>query len=56
MLIKLTTLRGSSNLMDVARRIREAGRDAIWVASDVMRTDARTDAGRPEPTKSEGKT
>jgi mannose PTS system EIIA component len=36
MLIKLTTLRGSSNLMDVARRIREAGRDAIWVASDVM--------------------
>jgi PTS system mannose-specific IIA component len=36
MLIKLTTLRGSSNLIDVARRIREAGRDAIWVASDVM--------------------
>jgi mannose PTS system EIIA component len=36
MLIKLTTLRGSSNLMEVARRIREAARDAIWVVSDVM--------------------
>jgi PTS system mannose-specific IIA component len=35
-LIKLTTLRGSSNLREVARRIREAGRDAIWVVSDVM--------------------
>src|SRR5262249_23983153 len=45
MLIKLTTLRGSSNLMDVARRIREDGRDAIWVASDVMRTDARMEPG-----------
>jgi PTS system mannose-specific IIA component len=41
MLIKLTTLRGSSNLIDVARRIREAGRDAIWVASDVMGKDDR---------------
>jgi PTS system mannose-specific IIA component len=50
MLIKLTSLRQSSNLMEVARRIREAGRDAIWVASDVMRTDAKA-----EP-KADGKT
>jgi PTS system mannose-specific IIA component len=44
MLIKLTSLRGSSNLIDVARRIREAGRDAIWVASDVMgKSDMKSD-------------
>jgi PTS system mannose-specific IIA component len=44
MLIKLTSLRQSSNLVEVARRIREAGRDAIWVASDVMRADAKTES------------
>ncbi len=53
MLIKLTTLRGSSNLMDVARRIREAGRDAIWAGRGVMRTDARTEAGGTGPTEGE---
>jgi PTS system mannose-specific IIA component len=38
MLIKLASLRQSSNLLEVARQIREDGRDAIWVASDLMRT------------------
>jgi len=56
MLIKLTTLRGSSNLMEVERRIREAGRDAIWVASDVMRADAKPEAAKGEPASAEGKT
>jgi mannose PTS system EIIA component len=39
MLIKLTSLRGSSNLLDVAQKIREDGRNAIWVASDLMRRE-----------------
>jgi PTS system mannose-specific IIA component len=51
MLIKLTSLRQSSNLMEVARSIREAGREAIWVASDVMRADAKAKA---ESSKAEG--
>jgi PTS system mannose-specific IIA component len=40
MLIKLSGLRASSNLAEVARAIREAGRNAIWVASDLMRGSA----------------
>jgi mannose PTS system EIIA component len=43
MLIKLTSLRQSSNLMEVARSIREAGREAIWVATDVMRANAKAE-------------
>ena len=39
MLIKLAGLRQSSNLLEVARQIREDGRNAIWVASDLMRKD-----------------
>ncbi len=38
MMIKLAGLRRSANLLDVARQMREAGRNAIWVASDLMRT------------------
>jgi PTS system mannose-specific IIA component len=38
MLIKLAGLRSSSDLLGVARGIREAGRDAIWVASDLVTT------------------
>jgi mannose PTS system EIIA component len=37
MLIKLAGLRSSSDLLGVAREMREHGRNAIWVASDLMR-------------------
>ena len=36
MLIKLANLRETVPLQDVARRIREDGRNAIWVASDLL--------------------
>jgi len=37
MLIKLASLSGSSNLLAVAREMRDHGRSAIWVASDLLR-------------------
>jgi PTS system mannose-specific IIA component len=37
MLIKLAGLRESSNLLAVAQEMREHGRNAIWVASDLLR-------------------
>jgi len=37
MLIKLASLGGSSNLLAVAREMRDHGRNAIWVASDLLR-------------------
>jgi len=37
MLIKLASLRESSNLLAVAKAMREHGRNAIWVASDLLR-------------------
>ena len=37
MLIKLASLKERSNLLDVAREMREHGRNAIWVASDLLR-------------------
>lgn len=40
MLIKLASLRTSSDLLGVAREMREHGRNAIWVASDLMRSTA----------------
>ncbi len=36
MLIKLAGVAGTSNLRDAARDIREHGRNAIWVASDLL--------------------
>lgn len=36
MLIKLAGLRDTANLLDAARQIREHGRNAIWVASDLL--------------------
>lgn len=36
MLIKLAGLRDTSGLLDAARQIREHGRTAIWVASDLL--------------------
>ena len=37
MLIKLAGLRESSNLLAVAKEMRDHGRNAIWVASDLLR-------------------
>src|SRR5688572_18588914 len=37
MLIKLASLSGRSDLLAVAREMREHGRHAIWVASDLLR-------------------
>ena len=37
MLIKLASVRSSSDLLGVAREMREFGRNAIWVASDLLR-------------------
>ena len=39
MLIKLASLVGRVDLVAVAREMREQGRNAIWVASDVLRGD-----------------
>jgi len=39
MLIKLANLRGASDLLAVARQMRDDGRSAIWVASDLLRGD-----------------
>jgi PTS system mannose-specific IIA component len=39
MLIKLASLQGSDELLDVAREMREHGRNAIWVASDLLLGD-----------------
>jgi PTS system mannose-specific IIA component len=37
MLIKLASLSGTSDLLGAAREMREHGRNAIWVASDLLR-------------------
>ena len=37
MLIKLASLRSQPNLLEVAREMRDHGRNAIWVASDLLR-------------------
>jgi PTS system mannose-specific IIA component len=37
MLIKLASLRASADMLAVAREMREHGRHAIWVASDLVR-------------------
>ena len=37
MLIKLASMRRSSNLLAVAKEMRDHGRNAIWVASDLLR-------------------
>jgi mannose PTS system EIIA component len=39
MLIKLASRQSSSDLTAVAREMREQGRNAIWVASDLMRAE-----------------
>ncbi len=41
MLIKLAGARKASNLLAVAREMREHGRTAIWVASDLLRSETK---------------
>jgi PTS system mannose-specific IIA component len=41
MLIKLAGLRSSSDLLAVAREMRDVGRNAIWVASDLLRSELK---------------
>jgi PTS system mannose-specific IIA component len=41
MLLKLAGMQTSPDLLAVARDIREHGRNAIWVASDLMRADTK---------------
>ena len=42
MLIKLAGLQTSSNLLNVAREMCDNGRNAIWVASDLLHVEAKT--------------
>jgi len=37
MLIKAASLKDAGSLIDIARLLREHGRNAIWVASDLLR-------------------
>ena len=39
MLIKLASVRQHTDLLTIARELREDGRNAIWVASDLLRGD-----------------
>jgi mannose PTS system EIIA component len=39
MLIKLASIRTAHDLLTVARELRDDGRGAIWVASDLLRGD-----------------
>jgi PTS system mannose-specific IIA component len=39
MLIKLSGLQERAELLEVAREMREHGRHAIWVASDLLRAE-----------------
>jgi mannose PTS system EIIA component len=40
MLIKLASMTERTDVIDVARELREHGRNAIWVASDLLREKA----------------
>ena len=40
MVIKLASLRSSQDLVSVARQMRDHGRNAIWVASDLLRSES----------------
>mgnify|MGYP001227066316 CR=1 FL=1 len=53
MLIKLASLRSSQDLLAVAREMRDHGRNAIWVASDLMRGTPGSEPGarNEEPVK-----
>ena len=51
MLIKLARPRRSRDLLTLAREMRDHGRSAIWVASDLLagREDECVDDKRPPP-------
>src|SRR5438105_12916594 len=44
MLIKLASLRSATDLLAVAKEMREHGRNAIWVASDLLRGEKGAEA------------
>jgi PTS system mannose-specific IIA component len=46
MLIKAASLKDAASLIDVARSLREHGKNAIWVASDLL-TGASDAPGAP---------
>ena len=41
MLIKLASMTGRTDVLEVARELREYGKSAIWVASDLLRGEKR---------------
>jgi hypothetical protein len=43
MLIKLAGRKTSASLLAVAREMREEGRNAIWIASDLLRSETKGD-------------
>jgi mannose PTS system EIIA component len=43
MLIKLAGAQKPSNLLTVARDMREHGRNAIWIASDLLRSESKSE-------------
>jgi mannose PTS system EIIA component len=47
MLLKLAGLREVDSLLQAAQQTRESGRNAIWVASDLMRSGSPKDAPPP---------
>ena len=49
MLLKLAGLRQATSLLHAAQQTRESGRNAIWVASDLMRGAPAKDAAPPPP-------
>ena len=49
MLLKLAGLRQADSLLQAAQQTRESGRNAIWVASDLMRGSPPKDAGPGDP-------
>ena len=45
MLIKAAKLQTGTDLLAVARELRESGRNAVWVASDLLRGDVKDAPG-----------
>jgi mannose PTS system EIIA component len=43
MLIKLAGTKKSASLLTVARDMREEGRNAIWIASDLLRSETKSE-------------
>ena len=51
MLIKAASLKDGASLTEVARSLREHGRNAIWVASDLLGGDAPAAPAEPAATE-----